>query len=168
MVPKSLTTSCVISYHCWKLPAVTPTGLDLWWQLMGGHVLAHFFMLLISYIVTLTSLKSLGSEGWCKALSTCGSHFKVVKYSSLFLVYPPTCVLWPFTPQTIWWLCSLQSSLPCYLCSDKHIGEKCQEDFVEEKCYRLLMMPRKWRFIYIGRMILVNCERKFRNFEDNC
>ena len=44
----------------------------------GSMCLLIFFMLLISYIVILSSLKSQGSEGWCNTLCTCGSHFTVV------------------------------------------------------------------------------------------
>ncbi|XP_055403847.1 olfactory receptor 140-like [Bubalus kerabau] len=44
----------------------------------GGMCLLIFTMLLISYIVILSTLKTHGSEGRHRALSTCGAHFTVV------------------------------------------------------------------------------------------
>ena len=44
----------------------------------GGMCLLIFTMLLISYIVILSTLKTHGSEGRRRALSTCGAHFTVV------------------------------------------------------------------------------------------
>ncbi|KFV54700.1 Olfactory receptor 4S2, partial [Tyto alba] len=50
----------------------------------GMITLSCFFILIISYIVILVALKSQNSEGWHKALSTCGSHITVV-----FLYFGP-------------------------------------------------------------------------------
>ena len=44
----------------------------------GAMCLLIFSMLLVSYIAVLSSLKSHGSAGQRKALSTCGAHFTVV------------------------------------------------------------------------------------------
>ncbi|NXV40042.1 OR4S2 protein, partial [Rissa tridactyla] len=44
----------------------------------GMITLSCFIILVMSYIVILVSLKSQTSEGWYKALSTCGSHITVV------------------------------------------------------------------------------------------
>ncbi|XP_065801946.1 olfactory receptor 4C3D-like [Muntiacus reevesi] len=49
----------------------------------GGMCLLIFSLLLISYTAILSSLKSHGSEGRRRALSTCGAHFTVV---ALFLL----------------------------------------------------------------------------------
>ncbi|NXI70983.1 OR4S2 protein, partial [Anseranas semipalmata] len=44
----------------------------------GMITLSCFFILVMSYIIILVSLRSQTSKGWHKALSTCGSHITVV------------------------------------------------------------------------------------------
>ena len=69
----------VWSSLCCNLPAATPTGWEWWWLLtQWGCFRWFFFLLLISYIAILNSLKSHDSEGWHELLSTCGAHFTVV------------------------------------------------------------------------------------------
>ena len=43
VVAMSLTISCVIYSHHWKLPAVTPTCLEWWWQPTVGPCACSFF-----------------------------------------------------------------------------------------------------------------------------
>ena len=52
----------------------------------GAMCLLIFFLLLISYTVILSSLKSHGSKGWLRALSTCGAHFTISSVQLLSLV----------------------------------------------------------------------------------
>ena len=54
-----------------------------------------------------------------------------------------------------------------YVYSEKHSGEKCHEVFIKEESNRLFMMPRKWQFIYIGRIIPLVKENK-EIFQINC
>jgi olfactory receptor len=58
----------------------------------GAMCLLILSMLLVSYAVVLNSLKCHRSEGWRKALSTCGAHFTVVVF---FFVPCIFTYMWP-------------------------------------------------------------------------
>jgi hypothetical protein len=74
----------------------SPGGGSLEWRdpacYCANSFFAHFPMLLVSYAFVLNSLKSHGSKGWRKVLSTCGFHFTAVV---LFFVSCIFTYLWP-------------------------------------------------------------------------
>lgn len=118
----------------------------------GAICLLIFFMILISNIVILNSLKSHSSEGWCQ-ISTCGSHFTVVVLF-LCLVYSPAWILWPLTLSTHVGDCVLwnpHSHVKSYhFYSEKHGGEKMPlRAYQRGAQIRLFMKPRKWWNIYL-------------------
>ena len=74
----SLITSCVICTLYWNLLALIATSLDSMIANGGAICTVVFFILLVSYGVTLHSLKTHGLEGNHKDFYTCESHITVV------------------------------------------------------------------------------------------
>ena len=128
-----LTTLCDF-FSLWKLTFSDTYMLGIVVAVnSGGMCWLLFVILVISYITILSSLKSHGSEGWQKALSTC-----VPLYSSGSLFWSSyvhlhmSCGHLPWRQMGDYVLCNPLSHIKSYhLHSEKQRSEKSYEESVE-------------------------------------
>ena len=138
VVPMSLTASCVISSHCWNLPAATPTGLELWWPLTQGACACSFFFFHALHL--LHSHPELPEIPWLWSMAQGPLHMWLPLYSSGVLFCPlyihlhASCVHLSRGQVGGCILCNPHSHAKSYhLHSEKHRGENCHEKFAEEE-----------------------------------
>ena len=100
-------------------------------------MLASFFILVTSYIALLNYLKSHGSEGWQKALSTGGARFMVVvlSFGPCKLTHTRPVAIYPVGKWVTVFFAILSHVKSYHLHSGKHRSEKSYEESVEEETH---------------------------------